>query len=319
MAEEKAPEGENIDIDSMDDAAFAEFKDKLGTEKPEPEVKQAEPPREAAKADPAEDADDPEAGGQTRETVPHGQFHRERERRKAAEAERDTFRGNLDKALARMQSLLDQQSPSTEQKAEEPAIPTWDKDPMAAGQWTQQQLIELSKRLQSEDQQRQERSAQAEQFNRVFEQVNAEYTEALKADPTVGEAHGALRASMVAEMEAIGMSRPDIVRQVNAIENQHLLHIGQNRLDVGEYIKKLAGARGWQPKKAEPKSVENDAEKLLRQEETRKASLSLGRGSGAVPNTGAVTPQQLLDMSDDEFDAYKAKHGGSIARAFLEA
>ena len=35
-------------------------------------------------------------------------------------------------------------------------------------------------------------------------------------------------------------------------------------------------------------------------------------------NTGVTTPQELLDMSDEEFEAYKKKHG-SVSYAFKQA
>jgi hypothetical protein len=322
MAENDTAPAPEIDVDSLSEAEFSDLKTKIRSEtavEAPPAAEQGEPapaaqPNPDAPSD--DDADDTELNADgTRKTVPHGQFHRERERRKAAEDERQKLAENYQKLLDRTTQLL---QPPPQAEPEEPAIPSWaGPDPLAAGEWTQKELIALKTQLAEKSKQEQERA----NVSQVLNSVNAVLERDIQADPTVKDAHQALRKSYGEEYLAMGYTPQQALQAVNELERQHAIFMYQNNIPPGEYLKRLGAARGWVAKAPEPANDTNqqtEAERIAKQEQTRIASLSLGRTGGAVVNTGTITPEQLLDMSDEDFDAYKKKHG-SVATAFRAA
>lgn len=323
MAEENAAPEAEIDVDAMDDAQFADLKSKMREEPAKEPEKPAEPePVVDDKATPADDLDldEPTADGKKRETVPHATFHRANERRKAAEAAAQTAQATANKAMERLQALLDaQREPEPDQEDPATAIPD-DNDPIALLRWTKAEILARKQAEAAQAEASKKEQSERQAFSQMFDKVNADFSSAVAADPSISDAHKALRGSIAAEMEAIGYSQQEIAKAIIDTENQHLAYIAHNKLEVGPYIKKLAAARGWQAKAAptlDPPG-ETDADRINKREELRLASLSLGKGGGAVVNTGDTTPEQLLDMSDTEFEAYKKKHG-SVRRAFERA
>jgi hypothetical protein len=310
VADEKPAEVADVDVDALDETQFEELKTKMRADEPAetaetPEVKAGEPETEEQKAERARyeqgrftKADDKPADAKPKqETVPHAKFNQANERRKAAEAERD-------KALDRLRQLLElqQQPPTVQQQGD---VPTVVKDPVAAIDWTQQQIIDRNQRdaqaaAERETAQRQEAVyAQAEQMVGPIVRAQAE------ADPDLAEAYKHMRNSMGRELLRMGYSEADAVAQLTRIEREHVLYMAMNNLDPGEYIKGLAETRGWAPKPPAPPVEEKPvAEKIAVREEARVASLSLGKTGGGVTNTGRVSPEQLLEMSDADFEAY---------------
>jgi hypothetical protein len=331
MTEKVSPPEAEIDVDSLDDKAFEELKGKMrGDEPGEPETKTDEPAEsEAQKAERARDEqgrftkaedkaeerpdDEAKADKPKPDTVPHAKFNQANERRKQAEAERD-------KAVQRLRELLElQQQPREAAKPVE--VPKVTEDPVKALDWTTGKVAAWEEQQVNEARARQEQEQQEAIYTQA-EQAIAPVLQAEAAeDPSIVEAYNYLRNSMGRELMRMGYSEPEAVQQLNMIERQHTLFMAANQLDPGEYLKGLAGDRGWAPKPAEqvqqPAEQPNPVAKIAEREEVRKASLSLGKTGGGVANTGAVTPEQLLDMSDAEFEAFKKQHGGSVAAAFM--
>jgi hypothetical protein len=317
--ENPAPEPE-IDVDALDDKAFDEFKGKMRAEQPEEAPKDPNPtPQKDAAPDGSDDDDAPTDGDV--KTVPHGQFHRERERRKAAEAEREKLRADHQRLMERTQQLLEAgiQPPQQQQAPQaDPEIPDPDVDPQGAIKWVREQVLATQKA----ERERAQQNEQASQVEQVLQNVNAVLENEIKADPSVKDAHNAWRKSVGMELLAVGYTEQQALQALNQTEREHALFIAQNNIPIGDYLKRLASARGWQAKAPDPAPANDagltEAEKIAKREELRLASQSLGKGGGAVVNTGVTSPQELLDMSDAEFEAYKKKHG-SVAHAFRQA
>lgn len=323
MAENEQAAPAEIDVDALSEAEFTELKGKIRSEQPveaPPAAKKADPaPKPAATDKAAPDANAEEDGGEGKsaETVPHGQFHRERERRKAAEAEADTIRANYQKLMDRTTQLL-QRDVAPERQEQAPAIPAWDDNPIEAGKWTQEQVLKLANERTQEAEANRQRTEQQQYWQSVIAEANNQFTEAEKADPSVREAYDSLKASYLSELKALGHSPQSAAQELERIEAQGIAYALHNRIPVAEYVVGLASARGWQRKVASVDTGKSEAEKINEREQTRLASLSLGKAGGEVVNTGITTPEQLLEMSDDEFRAYKKKHG-SVAYAFAKA
>lgn len=328
MADEKtAPEAE-VDVDSLDDKAFEDLKSSMRGEPDEGAQQQAEEKPSRARDEetgrfakteqkPEGEQDSDEAGRTKTETVPHAKFHRANERAKQAEAERDQMKADREKAYDRLRQLLElQQAPAQQQKPEE-TVPRFTDDPVKAGQWMQDQILTQREQEAANAKAREQQTQQDQVWNEAYSSIGAELDAQAKEDPTVVDAYNYLRESMGREMLAMGYTRQAAIAELDKIERQHILFMAQNRLDPGDYLKGLSQARGWAPKPAaEQQQQKPVAEQIAQREDTRKASLSLGKTGGGVTNTGAITPEQLLEMSDAEFDAYKKKHG-SVSAAFL--
>lgn len=325
-SEETPAPAPEIDVDSLSEAEFSDLKTKIRSEAPveaPPAVKQDEPAPAAQKTEQGapEPSDDDDTGDElnadgTRKTVPHGQYHRERERRKAAETARMEADQRFAKLAERTQQLL-QPQPVPQAQQQEPEIPDADVDPQGAIKWAKEQLLGIA----SERKAQQEAEQQQQQVAAVLNSVNARLEQDIAADPTVKDVRLALRKSYGEEYLAMGYTPQQAVQAVNDLERQHAVFMYQNNIAPGDYLKRLGAARGWTPKAAEPANdagQQTEADRIAKQEQTRIASLSLGKTGGAVVNTGVITPEQLLDMSDEDFDAYKKKHG-SVATAFRAA
>lgn len=321
MAEE-----DDIDTDSMTMEQITELKGKMEAgESVTSEAKPEEIPAPGSEDDTAtsDEADlaaaettasdaEPDHGSKT---VPHKTFHYANERRKAAEKERDEARDRMARLEERTRLLLDEQQQQSKPEAKvEEEIPDPDGDPMKVIKWARDEIL-ARKKADADQAATSERQTQEQRvWNETSERVNTAYTQASAADPAIVEAHNAYRQSIGEELLAMGYTKPQALEEINRVENQHLIHIDQNRLEVGEYIKTLAKARGWRPASPPPAEVPPAAanDKL---DKARQAGASLGSSGGAVANTGAITPQMLADMPEDEFRAYMEKNG-STRKAF---
>lgn len=313
--------GAEPDIDGMDDNAFAALKTEMrkGASEPSPEAKPdkaaQEPPKtQNAAPEPDLAAADDENPDPKAETVPHGQFHRERERRKAAEAERQTIADNYAKLLERTNQLLEVSRPAPE--PQQPEIPQWAQDPMGAGQWTQAELLAVKERLAKEDAAR----AEAEQTRAAERAFNAKVDGHVRAFVAkTPDYPAAFQFAAISRDQELALAYPFMTEQQRyehlQAEYKAMFH---GHMEAGnnpaEKLYEFAKLRGYKPGGAQAET-KNPAAELARQEELRLASQSLGKGGGAVADTGRITPEQLVEMSDEEFAAYKKKHG-SVAHAF---
>lgn len=326
MAENTSTPETPEDIDNMSMEQISELKNGMRGEaetsaeeqEREPVVQQPEPeptPEDDEAALAAAEADQHEDGGKKSKTVPHKTFNYANERRKNAEKERDEVKERFARLEERTKLLLEAQTkPAAEPeapRAEE--IPDPDTDPHGAIKWLKAQVDNRNKTEADQRAAQEKQTAEQQEFKADFDAVNASYTAAAAADPTIIEAHSALRQAIGEElMEVYGYTQEQALQELTRQENEHLRNIARGNRDVGQYIKGLAKARGWRPGAAQVAQQPNPApsapDKL---DKARQAGASLGTSGGAVANTGVVTPAMLADMSDPEFAEYMAKNGGT--------
>lgn len=327
MAENEAVLGTEIDVDTLDDAQVAELQGKMMNEAEtpaptEPE-KAAEPAEtaEAAKPEGEEGADtadvDDDADPKT-ETVPHGRFHREMQRRKQAEQRAQEIERNYSVLTERMTQIMALQQPQQaqpDQQAQPSGPPKG--DPVALLEWLAERAVQQEQaNVQYAEQNRQQ--AEHQQLTTRLEQVEQSFR---TATPDYDEALSFIAESRDRELQIAYPLSTAEQRQayiVNEWRGMTAANMEAGR-NPAQQIYELAKARGYAKKAPEPPpqaETPSAASQVADREAARLASMSLGAAGGGVANTGQVSPEQLLDMSDAEFEAYKKKHGGSIASAF---
>jgi hypothetical protein len=335
MADEKpgdTPEPAEVDIDAIDDLPQEDF-DKL-------KRGEIEPPKKGAKADGTRDEFevDPKS-----ETVPHGQFHRVNERRKAAEAEtakertaREQAESRANTAMQRMAELLEaSKPPAPEVKEQEPDLgPDPDEDPIGALKWAREQKAqEFEQRKQFEAQQ-----VQRAQHERVVNAQSERFRSVQAEHPVLTEAYQSLLNSWGHELSLQGFKGRDVQARVNQLETQWAAWAHQHNQPIEDVIWNLAQSRGFRMKEPDadpsPEAAATGADAAAtpqrdangkfvaasaamdKREATKAAAKSLG-GSGGPADTGELTPQMIADMSNEDFAAFKKKFGDkAMAKAF---
>lgn len=263
---------------------------------------QAEPVAKEAESD-ADDSEEQEAAKKS-DTVPHGRFHRENERRKQAEQELEQLRLSNQRLEQRTQQILERMEAQSHQEA--PAAP---QEPVSAADDPIAALDKIQQWQREQDEAR-ENQEKADREAQSWQQA-LEYTaSSLQSDPDAVDAFKALSESYKAEFRAMGIPEAKVESEYAKLERQHVAYIVQNGVNPVDYVKNLAGVRGWKAQEAQPEIQEpSPAEQLDKREDARLASLSLSNTGGATANTGQPTPQQLAEMSDADFAAYMDKHG----------
>lgn len=305
-----------IDVDELNDDDFAKLKDDLSTGELAGEADAGKTDAAAAEVaetdeastDAAVDDDDEETGGKS-ETVPHGKYHHERERRKTAEQK-------AEKLAERLQQLIEAQAANAVAKpAEEAKAETDEPDPanpLEQISWLVKKYTEGEKTRAKETEQRaadgerQQFAQGVKSLEDEFKKTNTDYDAALEF---VAQSRDEELQLMFPTATA-DQRRQYILGEWNNVIRQSVA-AGVN---PAQQIYSLAQRRGYKKADAAVSDV-STVEKLAKQEEARQASLSLGKSGGGIVNTEKMSPEQLLEMSDEDFAAYKKKFGG-VARAF---
>ena len=328
MADEKEPDAPP-ESDALDDALDAlppeEF-EKLKRGEREPPTKDAakEP---AAKEAPAKDEFDVDPKS---ETVPHGQFHRVNERRKAAEAERTAAAARAEQAEARantamqrMAELLEASKPAPKPVEEQqPDLgPDPEVDPIGALKWSREQrALEFQQRKDWEAQSGQQRQAQ-NQHEQLIRTAAADVQQFKTTQPDYDAARNFYWNQRGPELMALGYSQEQAV----ALIEQDELNIAHTALtrqqSPAQTLYAIAKARGYQAGvETTPKPAANGADRerdadgkfkaaaaaMDKRNATKEAAKSLG-GSGGPGDAAALTAQDIVNMDETEFRAFKRK------------
>lgn len=190
---------------------------------------------------------------------------------------------------------------------ETPAIPKFGADPIAAGEWTQEQIIALLDAQKAEREQTATQQREEQEFQAVAQTVMQDYQATKQVDPSIDDAYNALRKSQGEEMLAMGYTQKDAIAELDRLEREHIKFVAARGLPIGNYIKALASARGWQPgaAAAAPTAAKTDL-KAVAETQQRHQSLSDAPGGEAIPPLDA---KALARMSDKDFKAWMSKKG----------
>lgn len=309
------------DIDSMSDAEFEEFKNahKEGEEAPEPKAKEPD-------AGEDDDDDEPVAGSQS---VPHAKFHRANERRKEAEKRAEEAQRNATVAMQRMAELMEAMKGGQQQ--EQKAEPEYDlgpdpnEDPVGALEWAREQRRQEIERQRQQEQQAAQQQQAHRQWQEAYTSVLTQFETAKQAEPELQGLYDGLRTSYALEYQAYGYSMPQIVQLVERQEAQIIQWAHANRIPIGQAIKSLAQSRGVQAAAPEQSGQQRERDPVTGQyksaqdidklDQTKRASRSLN--GGAAVRTEGPTPEDIVNMSEEDFAAFKKKYGDkAMAKAF---
>lgn len=293
-------EKQTPDIDNMSDEEFEAFKGGM----------EESPPEESPKAE-AQEEQKAEEQRKQEEFVPHGQFHRERERRKEAEQ-----RAEL--AMRRMTELMEAMQPQPQQQTQHqvPQIPGED-DIVGRINWSVEQLRQMQENQQRYSQMTEAQQREEQAFQQVLSEKGREFAEAAQERPDVQDAYAYARQSLFNEFQFYGFTPQQAMQELEQYERKLIMDAHQRGMNVGDYVEKYAAARGWRPnqqqtrQQAQPRDESGrftPAQEIDRREAIRQASISIG-GSGSAAPSGQVSPKDLVDMSEEDFAAFKAKYG----------
>lgn len=274
-------------------------------EPPKPQEQAVEPVQKdgvVAEAEATVEPAEPEATDepQRQEFVSQKALHKERERRKAAEAAARERELELVKLQERLKLL--ETPPKAAEPKQEMAPPDPDEDVFAAVKHDRNELAALKERIQQVDAQQQ----QARQIEYIATSVKAAEAEFEKSTPDYNDAVTHLRDGRMRELMLWGATEQQAMQTVQQEALQIAAQALRMRKSPAEMAYELARQRGYRPKAAAPVADEAKIERA------KEASKSLS-GTGSSP-TGPMTVERLLRMSDREFAAYTEKNPDTVDR-----
>lgn len=300
------PDTETFAMTAEQDAAFAAMQ-AAETENVTDEAEEGQEGAEAGPEEPVEGAD-AAAAPKGPKTVPHGALHAEREEHKktrsALEQERQKHAADMARVEERLRIIQQMQAPPQDQQ--KPAeMPDPQTDPIGALNF----LLAERKAGQEQAQQHAVQTRQQQERQAFVNDYVTAVADYKSKNPDLQDAYNFALAARKTELEYMGMN-PQQVRE--ALENEELaLAVNgiQRGIHPGDMIMGYAKMRGWQPK-AQPGGAAAEVERLAAGVKGGK-SLSQA-GGGATP--GQMTAEQLLKMSDEDFDAWTRKNPAQAKR-----
>lgn len=264
----------------------------LGPEKPEEEAAAEQETEEETK--PAAKEQEKEEEPDKKVLVPHQAFHEERERRKELQKQLAEAAEREKRWEERMSKLMDMQAKKPE---EEQFV-----DPLQRIETKVNEVVDKVNKTQ--EQTESEKKATAE-HNAFMQRYTSSVNDFTKATPDFTEAYNFLINARGKELADMGLNRQEIAQQLAQDEKLIVSRAFENEKNPGEVLYSLSKGRGYQAKeKAPQKKTVEDIDKGL------KASKSLGSGgtkAGDKDDLESLSPADLADMSQDEFDSFFAK------------
>lgn len=254
------------------------------------------------------------AEGKYVRSVPHAALHKERERRKAVEAEYAKSRETQARLDERLAILNEAMKPKPEPKG--PANPleeadiSAEEDPLGAlAQLQRRNQFLIQERSRSADESRHQSEARTV-FENVQNTYKADAARMIAENPSFKDAYAFLMKGRDAEYQALGMTDP-AQRAAAIAKDEAEIVIGalKGGRSPAETIYAIATARGFAPTAAapadgtmKPTASSTQATAKLQQIRNGQAAAATLSGTGGTPSEG-LTAESLASMSQADFDA----------------
>jgi hypothetical protein len=288
-----------------EEAAFAAMQDEIQTA-PVSDADETANETADASAETGEQPAGKDKQEEQRKTVPHGAFHEERERRKAAEAEIAKLREERARFDERLKVIQELQRP----KEEEPDLgPDPETDPVGAINWLRQQRAQGAELMRRQQVEHEEAQRQQAVRTHLIETYQADANQFRQTNPDFGDAYQHLLTSRQQELAAIGYTPAEIHAAIQEDELAIAHRALTNGKSPSEVIYRLAKQRGY----AKKASAADAGDKIERIADGQERGKSLGAIGGGVAPT-EMTAERLLKMSNAEFDEWTSKHPAQAKR-----
>lgn len=239
--------------------------------------------------------------------VPHGAFHEERERRKAAE---ERARRIEEQVLNRLTAMEEKRAAPAPQVNQErvPSIAAGD-DPLEVIAYQERRLAALESQRAEETEQRSQQTEQQRESQRIRDHV-ASQVEVFKGEhPDYEDAYKFAVEARVNELRTLGATNSEIQQAVMADEQSIVYRAMQSGKNPAELLYAYAAARGY--KKADAAAEAGKAaEKIDAVAQGQQQNRSLGQAAGGANPPPSL--ETLANMNDDEF--YKAVQSGQFKK-----
>lgn len=275
--------------------------------KPEEPKAEAKPKKEPEHEQDQDDGDEPSKA----ETVDFKRFDYERNRRK--EAEKRAAEKEAEWARRFDELMKSQKAPEKEEKAE-PEIPGWEDDPFARMQSIERRLEEFMSGVKGQTEEQKAAQQQREQEQWAIATADQTFAKAAPQHPDIQEAMNFAIQAVQKELQTLGYYGPAFQQEYQRQIVNYAANAPQDPDQFAEYVRRNARYWGWSGQRQQGQAQSAATQQQDVSEAARKAK-TLSNGGGSPGISDAITPEQLLNMSEKEFDAYIAKHG-SVAAAF---
>lgn len=239
--------------------------------------------------------------------VPHQALHAEREEHKKTRSELNEFRERQARLEERWNMM---QSAQKEQEKPKEVIPDPKEDPIAAVEWTYNQIRQQQENAARQQQEYEQQTQQQQRVQQVVDYVEHNYNQTVQSDAEVADAYSAAFQSYAQEFQYLGYQG----KALEQVMQQQLLNFQwsaaqqmQQGVSIGDFIKNIAKTRGWQAKAAAEVVVDPDkmalTEKLDGIAKAIDASKTIGAASGRAGGD-ALSAAAIADMPAHEFEAW---------------
>jgi antitoxin component of RelBE/YafQ-DinJ toxin-antitoxin module len=229
--------------------------------------------------------------------------------------------------MERMTALLEAQQHREARAAQPvaeapPPVPTYDADPIGAGQWTQEQVLNIIEERNKTAAQQEAEHRERQEIGQAYAIAQPQFQQASATDPTMGPTYSALMVSFAREIaftngipfETATPQQQNFIRaEVAKLETDHVKYAVGTRQNVADYVRGLAQARGIniQPQQlaaATPPGEQQQGKTIAERQQAQARHMSIGDLPGsAVPTT--VSAKTIAKMSSAEFAAFAKKMG----------
>lgn len=295
----KVKEAEQTGPDSVDEAG------------PDGSGSVAQPVSADAQEPESDQIERPGPGRPPKGYVPHAAFHEERASRKKLQEDFDAYRRDQDafriRAEERIKFILDgqQQRQQPQPEAAKPALPDPNADPIGYMKAKIEQLEAQNAELSKGTTQTAQQFAAQQRAQAAMSAITQDEAAFAAKTPDYYQAADHLKAQWMAEAAAAGVTDQQVIgRFIQARMFEVLNAAAQSRRSPAEITYALAAARGY-AKAAPPQQGPDPRLENLQ----RGAAAAKTLSGGATQQSGATpTAEMLLNMTEEEFAAYRDKH-----------